>query len=74
MKQKIDFKSIVAIFATSTLFACTQDVMDSLSIRHGGYALSAVNEYQGLWPEKITGVTNPYLNTLGLQTRGDEPC
>lgn len=30
MKQKIDFKSIVAIFATSTLFACTQDVMDSL--------------------------------------------
>lgn len=26
----IDFKSIVAIFATSTLFACTQDVMDSL--------------------------------------------
>jgi hypothetical protein len=41
-------------------------------VRHGGYALSAVNEYQGLCPEKITRVTNPYLNTLGLQTRGDE--
>lgn len=29
-------------------------------IRHGGYVLSAVAEYQGLCPENI-GVTNPYL-------------
>ena len=27
--------------------------------------LSAVNEYQGLRPENITGVRDPYLNIIG---------
>lgn len=33
MKNNFTFRSIVAIFATSTLFACTQDVIDSLPMQ-----------------------------------------
>ena len=49
MKKNLNLKSFVAIFAASTLFACTQDSIDNLSVQTEEET-EAMNE----WPKRRT--------------------
>ena len=75
MKQKIDFKGIVAIFATSTLFACTQDVMDSLPTQTESNAESMKELSKHRTYEEALAVAQEAIGMLGEScvTRSGKP-
>ena len=58
-RVKVNFFSVLC-----TLYSVISTVLVDM--------LSAVNEHQGLWPERTKGVANPCLNTIGFQIRWDE--
>ena len=75
MKKKLNLKSFVAIFAASTLFACTQDSIDNLSVQTEEET-EAMNELpKRRTYEEALAVTQDAIGLLGENstTRSGKP-